>query len=84
MLIARYPNYELMNLFVDGTFVGQAHALGGGKGCDPMAPVVSNPLPPQYIDLAPGLHVLRIETETADELYHFGAYYQYDLSFQQQ
>jgi len=74
-------DYEKMSLFLNGNLVGSAHAPGGGLECAPMAPVISTPAPPQFMDLPPGTHTLRIETETHDALYHFGAFYQFNLSF---
>ncbi|RMF01243.1 MAG: hypothetical protein D6773_10345 [Alphaproteobacteria bacterium] len=76
------PNFELMSLSVDGTLVGSAHAPGGGQGCAPMGPVVSDPPPPQQVLLTAGAHTLTIDATTNDALYHFGAFYQFDLSFQ--
>jgi hypothetical protein len=55
---------------------------GGGLGCDGgMAPVVSDPPPPQQVTLQPGTHTLFIDATTNDPLYHFGAWYRFDLSF---
>ena len=76
------PWYELMSLYVDGNLVGSAHAPGGGLGCDGgMAPVVSDPAPPQQVTLQPGTHPLFIDATTNDPLYHLGAWYRFDLSF---
>lgn len=77
------PNFELMSLFVDGALVGSAHAPGGGQGCAPMGPVVSNPPPPQQVLLTAGEHTLFINATTNDSLYHFGAFYQFGLSFEE-
>jgi alpha-tubulin suppressor-like RCC1 family protein len=88
-------NYELMNCYIDGNFVGQAHAPGGGLHCEGgMGPVVSFPPPPQYVDMSPHwegtppdeiltvtLHTLSIDSTTNDPLYHTNAYYQFDLTF---
>jgi len=77
------PNYELMSLYVDGGLVGSAHAPGGKLGCaGGMAPVVSNPAPPQQVTLTPGTHTLFIDATTNDPLYHFGAWYRFDLTFE--
>jgi len=74
--------FDVMSLYVDGNLVGSAHAPGGDLGCDGgMAPVVSNPPPPQQVILEPGSHVLFIDATTNDELYHFGAWYRFDLTF---
>lgn len=75
------PNYELMSLYVDGGLVGSAHAPGGQQGCAGMGPVVSNPPPPQQVLLTAGPHVLFIDATTNDPLYHFGAWYRFDLTF---
>jgi len=76
------PNYELMSLYVDDDLVGSAHAPGGKLGCaGGMAPVVSNPAPPQQVTLTPGTHTLFIDATTNDPLYHFGAWYRFDLTF---
>jgi len=78
------PNYELMSLYVGGNLVGSAHAPGGGLGCEGgMAPVVSNPAPPQQVTLQPGTHTLFIDATTNDPLYHFGAWYRFDLTFEE-
>ncbi|HPD17384.1 MAG TPA: hypothetical protein PLE19_20800 [Planctomycetota bacterium] len=78
------PDFELMSLYVGGNLVGFAHAPGGKLGCaGGMAPVVSNPPPPQQVLLEPGPHVLFIDATTNDPLYHFGAWYRFDLSFEE-
>ncbi len=78
------PNYELMSLYVDGGLVGSAHAPGGKLGCaGGMAPVVSNPPPPQQVLLTTGPHTLHIDATTNDPLYHFGAWYRFDLTFEE-
>jgi hypothetical protein len=76
------PNFELMSLSVDGMLVGSAHAPGGNQGCGPMGPVVSDPPPPQQVLLTAGEHTLFIDATTNDPLYHVGAFYQFDLSFE--
>ena len=77
------PDFELMSLFVNGNLVGSAHAPGGGQGCAAMGPVVSDPAPPQQVTLQPGTHTLFIDATTNDPLYHFGAWYRFDLTFQE-
>ncbi len=77
------PNFELMSLSVDGMLVGEAHAPGGGQGCGPMGPVVSDPPPPQQVMLTPGEHTLTITATTNDPLYHVGAWYQFGLTFEE-
>jgi len=63
-----------MSLSVDGVLVGSAHAPGGGQGCAPMGPVISDPPPPQQVTLTAGAHTLDISATTNDALYHFGAF----------
>jgi len=76
------PGFELMSLFVNGDLIGSAHAPGGGLGCAPMGPVVSDPPPPQQVTLHPGMvHTLFIDATTNDALYHFDAWYQFGLAF---
>jgi len=75
-------DFEKMELYVDGNLVSQAHAPGGKLGCDGgMGPVVSDPPPPQSVNLPIGRHTLHIQSTTQDWNYHFGAYYQFGLSF---
>ena len=76
------PNFELMSLSVDGVLVGSAHAPGGSQGCAPMGPVVSSPPPPQQVMLTTGQHTLTIDATTNDAVYHFGAFYQFGLTFE--
>jgi hypothetical protein len=76
------PGYDVMSLSVDGNLIGSAHAPGGQLGCEGgMAPVVSDPAPPQQVVLAAGAHTLTITATTNDPLYHFGAWYQFNLAF---
>jgi hypothetical protein len=75
------PGFELMDLSVDGELLGEAHAPGGGQGCSAMGDVISDPAPPQEKLLTAGTHTLTINATTNDPLYHFGAWYQFDLSF---
>ena len=75
-------NFELMSLHVNGDLVGSAHAPGGNLSCGGgMGPVVSDPAPPQQVTLEPGTHTLFIDATTNDPLYHFGAWYRFDLTF---
>ncbi len=46
-----------------------------------MAPVISDPPPPQQVLLNPGPHTLYIDATTNDALYHFDAWYQFALTF---
>lgn len=68
---------------MNGNQVGEAHAPGGGQGCAGMGAVVSDPEPPQQVLLAAGLHTLFIDATTNDPLYHFGAWYRFDLTFEE-
>jgi len=66
------PNYELMDLYLDGTRVAFAHAPGGGQGCEGgMGPIVSDPAPPVERILYPETHRLTIDLTTNDERFHF-------------
>ena len=47
-----------------------------------MGPVVSDPPPPQQALLTAGKHTLVIDATSVDALYQFGAFYQFDLSFE--
>ncbi len=74
--------FELMECYVNDVLIGAAHAPGGGDGCDPMGPVVSDPPPPHQTVLLPtGPHVLFIDATTRDALYHYDAWYKFELSF---
>jgi hypothetical protein len=76
-------NFELMTLSIDGNQIGSAHAPGGRAGCEGgMGNVVSDPPPPQTVVLTPGFHSLSIYTTTNDKYFHFGAYYQFNLTFE--
>ncbi len=77
------PNFELMSLHVNGQLVGSGHAPGGTQGCAGMGPIVSSPPPPQQVLLTPGPHTLFIDATTNDPLYHFGAWYRFDLTFEE-
>ena len=39
--------------------------------------------PPQQVTLQPGTHTLFIDATTNDPLYHFGAWYRFDLTFEE-
>lgn len=57
-----------------------ATSAGGNLGCA-MGPVIKNfDVSPPYT-LAPGSYQLRVDFTTADALFHFGCYYQLELSF---
>ena len=49
----------------------------------PMGPVISDPPLPQQVLLTAGEYTLFINATTKDPLYHVGAFYQFDLSFQE-
>lgn len=75
-------NYEKMSLYINGSLVGTAHAPGGGLGCAPMAPIISNPLPPvQFVFPAGETYDIYVYVTTNDGLYTGpNAYYQFTLS----
>lgn len=77
--------YERMETTINGTLIGAAESAGGGNGCASMVPVVprsDSPLPPSTINLPAGVHKLTIETTTGDRRFHYGAYYELDLTLQ--
>jgi len=78
-------NYEVMDVKVDGDVVGSAHAPGGGQGCSSMAPVVSDPNPPVEVLLRAdeNPHTIYIYACTNDQLYHFGAWYEWWFEFEE-
>ena len=74
--------FEIMSLHLNGNLIGSAHAPGGGKGCaGGMASVVSSPPPPQQVSLKKGENIVKIEATTNDPLYHFNAWYRFELSY---
>ncbi len=75
-------NFDVMSFYLNGDLVGSAHAPGGGRGCQGgMAAIVSNPPPPQRIQLDPGLNTIKITASTNDAQYHSGAWYSFELSY---
>ena len=82
------PGYELMTLHVNQALLADAESPGDlGTEClagmGPTVPRSGSPEPPEEILLPAGLHILRIRTDTNDEQYHFGAYYEFELLFLQ-
>ena len=75
------PNFDEMTIDIDGIQVGSAHAPGGGLGCAPDAPVVSDPPPPLVVNLTAGPHALDIWCSTRDAWYHQNSWYQFTLNF---
>ena len=74
-------DYELIKFSLDGTEIANAHAPGGNLGCE-MGPVVQEfTQAPPYLLEAGSVHTLYIEFDTNDALYHVGAYYEVNLSF---
>ncbi len=66
------------------SMIGRAIGPGGGLRCADMAPVISDPRLPGFFDFLQGeVYRIRIWSSTNDELYHFGAYYKFDLQFQE-
>ena len=75
------PLYELIDFYLDGVRVANAHAPGGGTGCA-MGPVVKDyDVPSPYFLAANSVHTLFIDFTTADNLWHQGAFYEVNLSF---
>lgn len=75
------PGFDVMNLLVNNVQQASAHAPGGGQGCAPMGPVVSNPASPVVVMLGVGTNTFLVQTSTQDRLFHYGSYYQFDLTF---
>lgn len=74
--------FELIEFYLDGTKIADAHAAGGGLGCSAFGPVVKNFIvPPPYVLEANSVHTLFINFTTNDGLFHVGCYYQVDLDF---
>lgn len=69
-------SFDVMNLLVNNVQQASAHAPGGGQGCAPMGPVVSNPASPVVVMLGAGTHTLLVQTSTRDRFFHYGSYYQ--------
>lgn len=66
-----YSNVQLAN----------AHAAGGGQGCN-MGPVVKTYLvAPPYLLIAGTVYTFKIDFTTNDNLYQVGAYYEVNLKF---
>lgn len=75
-------NFELIEFYLDGILIADAHAAGGGLDCTAFGPVVkSYIIPPPYILEPNTTHVLYVTFTTNDEYYHVGCYYQIDLDF---
>lgn len=81
--------YEHMALLLDDEEIGMARSPGGGFGCtdldtgEHVRDVVSFPPSPQQVLVRTGTRVLRINADTVDGLYHIGAWYQFELTFEE-
>jgi hypothetical protein len=73
------PNFEKMEVYIDGILIGSAQAAGGNKGCE-MGPVNSVNYYPAGYSLPAGNHVISINATTNDGAYHTGAYYQFTFT----
>jgi hypothetical protein len=75
------PLFELIDFYLDGVKVANAHAPGGGTGCA-MGPVVKEyNVPSPYFLAANTVHTLFIDFTTDDPLWHKDAFYEVNLSF---
>ena len=73
------PNFEKMQVYIDGNLIGSAQAAGGNLDCA-MGPVISvNHYPAGYV-LPAGNHIISITATTNDGAYHVGAYYQFSFT----
>jgi len=82
-------HYELMTLHVNDELLADAHSPGDlGTECEagmgPAVPRSGSPVPPQEKLLSPGLHLVRIRTDTGDPLFHFGAFYEFEFTLREQ
>jgi hypothetical protein len=80
-------NFELMTMHVGEDLLADAHSPGDlGSRCEagmgPTVPRGGSPVPPQERGLPTGMYILRIRTDTTDQLFHFGAYYEFELRLQ--
>jgi hypothetical protein len=80
------PDYEKIKFILNGgTYsnveLANAHAAGGGQGCN-MGPVVKTYLvAPPYLLIAGTVYTFKIDFTTNDNLYQVGAYYEVNLKF---
>lgn len=74
---------EQMRIYLNRyNLITSAHSPGGQLGCaGGMAPIVSTPAPPQQRSLWRGQHELLVTASTNSNMYHFGAWYEWDISF---
>lgn len=73
------PNFEKMEVYIDGNLIGSAQAAGGNKGCEMGSVNSVNNYPAGY-SLPAGNHVIYINATTNDGLFHTGAYYQFTFT----
>jgi hypothetical protein len=71
--------YDFLRVKVDDVLIYEAQGQSLGTGCDMTTPQVSSDLIPYAV--TPGEHVLTLETDTNDGLYHKAAYYEVAISF---
>ena len=73
-------NYELINFYLDGKLVADAHAAGGGLGCK-FGPVIKKyHIQSPYLLTKGSKHLFEVNFTTNDPLFHKGCYYQVYLN----
>ena len=74
-------DFEKITFSLDGTIIANANAAGGGLGCATGPVIQTYTTPPPYLLLAGTVHTLFIDFTTNDGFYHFGSFYEIDLTF---
>jgi hypothetical protein len=73
-------DFEKIKFILDGVEVANAHAVGGGLGCQMGAVIQEYTVPSPYLLLANSIHTFMIDFTTNDASYHTGAFYQIQLN----
>jgi hypothetical protein len=69
--------FEQAEARVNGQVVASGGSYEEGGGCTMRAATASG-----SIDLSPGEHVIKLSASTIDPLYHVGAYWQFDFTWE--
>lgn len=75
--------FENIDFYLNGTKIGSAASAGGNLGCE-MGQIIKTQQPQQQILLANQIYTFLINFSTNDMYFHVGAYYQVDLTFEEQ